>query len=253
MNTDNYNQAIIGAINLGSDTDTIAACTGGLAGIVYGIKDINSDWKIDLRKYTRIEELCEEFDETLYTINGKTSKMIINKNNILRRIEIVNSDITKIPADALICANTSNKLGRGGEGPIFSMAGIELENKCKELEECPTGDVKITRAYNINTKYIIHTVVPKWYDETINNQEELLKECYKNIFRISEDFDISSLAIPTLGIGPCSCPAEIAIKTEIEEIINNFYRNSNLEKIYIVANDLRIQRAYVEYLNKILD
>ena len=42
MNTDNYNQAIIGAINLGSDTDTIAACTGGLAGIVYGIKDINS-------------------------------------------------------------------------------------------------------------------------------------------------------------------------------------------------------------------
>ena len=253
MNTDNYNQAIIGAINLGSDTDTIAACTGGLAGIVYGIKDINSDWKIDLRKYTRIEELCEEFDETLYTINGKTSKMILNKNNILRRIEIVSADITSIPADALICANPSNELGRGGEGTIFSRAGIELENKCKELEECPTGDVKLTRAYNINTKYIIHTVVPKWYDETSNNQLELLKECYKNIFRTSADFDISSLAIPTLGIGPCSCPPEIAIKTEIEEIINNFYRNGDLEKIYIVANDLRIQRAYVEYLNKMLD
>ena len=84
INTDTYNQAIIGAINLGSDTDTIAACTGGLAGIIYGIKSINSDWKIDLRKYSEIIDICEQFDEVLYKLNGKEiDNNTVNKNDIL--------------------------------------------------------------------------------------------------------------------------------------------------------------------------
>lgn len=66
LNTKNYNQAIITAINLGNDTDTVGACTGGLAGIKYGIKNINEDWKKDLLKYDYIEELCNKFDEVLY-------------------------------------------------------------------------------------------------------------------------------------------------------------------------------------------
>ena len=182
INTDTYNQAIIGAINLGSDTDTIAACTGGLAGIIYGIKSINSDWKIDLRKYSEIIEICEKFDETLYKINGRENNNIpIDKNELLRKIEIVNEDITKVPADALVCANTSGILGQGGEGNIFSSAGIELENKCKEFDVIPKGQAK-------------------------------------------------------------------AIKIAIDGIIKNISKNPDIEKIYIVCNDLRIQRAYVEYL-----
>lgn len=249
INTDTYNQAIIGAINLGSDTDTIAACTGGLAGIIYGIKSINSDWKIDLRKYSEIIEICEKFDETLYKINGRENNNIpIDKNKLLRKIEIVNEDITKVPADALVCANTSGILGQGGEGNIFSSAGIELENKCKEFDVIPKGQAKVTRAYRINTKYIMHTVIPKWYDEKETNQNEILQECYKNIFRVSADYDIKSIAIPTLGIGACSAPVDIAIKIAIDGIIKNISKNPDIEKIYIVCNDLRIQRAYVEYL-----
>ncbi len=254
INTDTYNQAIIGAINLGSDTDTIAACTGGLAGIIYGIKSINSDWKIDLRKYSELIDLCEKFDEVLYKLNGKEiNNNTVNKNDILRRIEIVNDEITEVPADALVCANTSGNLGRGGEGTIFSRAGIELENKCKEFDELSKGQAKVTRAYRIDTKYIIHTVVPKWYDESETNQNELLEECYKNIFRISADYDIKSIAIPTLGIGACSAPVDVAVKIAIDGIINNFFRNPDIDKIYIVCNDSRIQRTYIEYLNSLLD
>ena len=63
FNTYTFNSAIIGAINLGNDTDTIGACTGGLAGIIYTLKDVNPRWEKDLIKYDYIKELCIKFDE----------------------------------------------------------------------------------------------------------------------------------------------------------------------------------------------
>ena len=65
LNTNNFNQAIIGAINLGDDTDTVGACTGGLAGIIYGTEQMNEEWKKSLLKYDYIEKLCKEFDQKL--------------------------------------------------------------------------------------------------------------------------------------------------------------------------------------------
>ena len=65
FNTESYDAAIIKAINLGLDTDTVGACTGGLAGIYYGLDSINEDWKKTLIKYDYIEEMCEKFDEAL--------------------------------------------------------------------------------------------------------------------------------------------------------------------------------------------
>ena len=70
LNTSNYNQAIIGAINLGNDTDTIGACTGGLAGIIYGEDTINSNWKNSLLKIEYIQDLCEKFDDKLNNFKG---------------------------------------------------------------------------------------------------------------------------------------------------------------------------------------
>ena len=65
LNTDSYNQAIVGAINLGGDADTIGACVGGLAGIYYGLESINKDWIKDLQKYDYIENMCNEFNKVL--------------------------------------------------------------------------------------------------------------------------------------------------------------------------------------------
>ena len=63
--TNSYNESIIGAINLGDDTDTVGACVGGLAGIIYVEESINQEWKETLKKENYIEELCNNFDRIL--------------------------------------------------------------------------------------------------------------------------------------------------------------------------------------------
>ena len=63
LNSTDYNTTILKAVNLGNDTDTIAAITGGFLGIYYGIENIKSEWKQTLRRYDYILDLCNRFDE----------------------------------------------------------------------------------------------------------------------------------------------------------------------------------------------
>ena len=65
LNSKEYNETILKAVNLGEDTDTVAAVTGGLLGIYYGIENIKNSWKQDLKKYEYIMEICKNFDKTL--------------------------------------------------------------------------------------------------------------------------------------------------------------------------------------------
>jgi ADP-ribosylglycohydrolase len=61
LNTDNYKDCVLKAVNLGEDTDTVAAVTGGLAGMFYGVDSIPKDWLKQLARRDYIEKLCEEF------------------------------------------------------------------------------------------------------------------------------------------------------------------------------------------------
>ena len=63
LNSNDYNTTILKAVNLGHDTDTVAAITGGLLGIYYGIENIKSEWKQTLKRYDYILDLCNRFDE----------------------------------------------------------------------------------------------------------------------------------------------------------------------------------------------
>ena len=68
LNTNCYKDAVLTAVNLGDDTDTIGALVGGIAGILYGIDSIPVEWKQNLRKYEYISELCETFDKNLIKV-----------------------------------------------------------------------------------------------------------------------------------------------------------------------------------------
>ena len=65
INSKSFNETIIKAINLGEDTDTVGACVGGLAGIYYGIENINQKWKNNILRYDYIINMCNEFEKVL--------------------------------------------------------------------------------------------------------------------------------------------------------------------------------------------
>lgn len=65
LNSKDYENTILKAVNLGEDTDTIGTCTGGLLGLYYGLEGIRESWKVDLKRYDYIIELCNKFDEVL--------------------------------------------------------------------------------------------------------------------------------------------------------------------------------------------
>jgi hypothetical protein len=132
-------------------------------------------------------------------------------------ISIVLGDITTLPAEAIVnAANTSLLAGGGVCGAIHMAAGSALEEECLKLGGCPTGEARLTKGYDLPAKYVIHAVGPKYWDGT-RNEAQLLRSCYKAIFEIIKQKQISSVAIPAIGTGIYRFPVAEATSIAVDE------------------------------------
>ena len=165
------------------------------------------------------------------------------------KIELFKGDITKLEVDAVVNAANSSLLGGGGvDGAIHRAAGIELLNECKTLNGCETGDAKITKGYNLPSKYVIHTVGPVWSDGK-RNDSELLKSCYRKSLESAVSNNIKTIAFPNISTGVYRFPKRIAADIAINTVKNFMQETSLIDKVIFVVFDEENFKIYKEKLN----
>jgi O-acetyl-ADP-ribose deacetylase (regulator of RNase III) len=168
------------------------------------------------------------------------------------RIQLWQGDITRLKVDAIVNAANSQMLGcfyplhKCIDNAIHSAAGVQLREECHQMmlqqgHEEPTGQAKITKAYNLPCRYVIHTVgpiIPTGIPTPM--QKEQLSSCYCSIMQLADENRLESVAFCCISTGefrfPNQLAAEIAVQT-VEDYFNEHPETSIKQVVFNVFKD----------------
>ena len=168
-------------------------------------------------------------------------------------------DITTLKSDAIVNAANSQMLGcfcpNHGciDNAIHTFSGVQLRLKCAEIMQKQgkseeTGKAKITPAYNLPCKYILHTVGPIVTGELTDRDCELLRSCYRSCLALADEYKLNSVAFCCISTGEFHFPNDKGAKIAIETV--GEYKKLTNSKIKVIFNvfknsDYEIYREYL--------
>ena len=159
-------------------------------------------------------------------------------------------DITTLKCDAIVNAANSGMTGcyvpnhRCIDNAIHTFAGVQLRQACAELmraqgREEPTGQAKITPAFNLPCRFVLHTVGPIVTGRVTRQDRALLASCYRSCLQLAAEHGLESVAFCCISTGEFHFPNELAAEIAVQTVKEFLVQDTSVRKvIFNVFKDL---------------
>ncbi len=147
--------------------------------------------------------------------------------------EIVRNDIANMQVDAVVnTANPDPVIGSGVDSGIHKKAGRKLLAARRKIGRINFGDAVITPGFELDAKYVIHTVGPVWEDGS-HQEEQILASCYRKSLALAKKHECESIAFPLIATGNYGFPKPLALQIAVREISTFLLENEM--QVYLVV------------------